>query len=215
LLLSDAVALAKRGVMDAQRLKELKGLPGYKNIAFGLLALVAMFREKWSVLDGKMLLQASELKHVQLLADRLISAVGDREQTPTQIDAAERRQRAFSLFVKAYDQARRAIQYVRWEQGDADSIAPSLYSGRGNRNVKRRAEDAQVTPAPVVQVPASAVNSSAASSLEAPLPVQMNRARVGRCSFGRPPQMKSRRLLRPTSTTTKAWTAARSARTSS
>jgi hypothetical protein len=29
LLLSDAVALAKRGVMDAQRLKELKGPPGY------------------------------------------------------------------------------------------------------------------------------------------------------------------------------------------
>jgi hypothetical protein len=112
-LLSDAVALAKRGVMDAQRLKELKGPPGYKNIAFDLLALVAMFREKWSVLDGKTLLQASELKHAQLLADRLISAVGDREQTPTQIDAAERRQRAFSLFVKAYDQARRAIQYVR------------------------------------------------------------------------------------------------------
>jgi len=39
LLLSDAVALAKRGVMDAQRLKDLKGPPGYKNIAFDLLAL--------------------------------------------------------------------------------------------------------------------------------------------------------------------------------
>lgn len=47
-----------------------------------------MFREKWSVLDGKPLLQASELKHAQLLAHRLISAVGDREQTPTQLDAA-------------------------------------------------------------------------------------------------------------------------------
>jgi hypothetical protein len=159
--------------MDAQRLKGLKGPPGYKNIAFDLLALVAMFREKWRVLDGKTLLPASELKHAQLLADRLISAVGDREQTPTQIDAADRRQRAFSLFVKAYDQARRAIQYVRWEQGDADSIAPSLYSGRGNSNVKRRAEDAAVTPAPapVVQAPAPvAVNGSGASTSQAPIP---------------------------------------------
>jgi hypothetical protein len=100
-------------------------------------------------------------------ADRLISAVGDRAQTPTQIDAADRRQRAFSLFVKAYDQARRAIQYVRWQQGDADSIAPSLYSGRGNSNVKRRTEDAQVTPAPVMQVPAPvAVNGSGASATQ-------------------------------------------------
>jgi hypothetical protein len=131
LLLSDAVALAKRGVMDAQRMKE-KGPPGYKNIAFDLLALVAMFREKWSVLDGKTLLQASELKNAQLLTDRLISAVGDREQTPTQINAADRRQRAFSLFVKAYDQACRAIQYVRWEQGDADSIASCRTNGTRN-----------------------------------------------------------------------------------
>ena len=123
------------------------------------------------MLDGKTLLQASELKHAQLLADRLISAVGDREQTPTQIDAADRRHRAFSLFVKAYDQARRAIQYVRWEQGDADSIAPSLYSGRGNSNVKRRAEDAEVTPSPVVQVPAPiAVNGGVANTPQAPLP---------------------------------------------
>jgi hypothetical protein len=71
---------------------------------------------------------------------------------------------------KAYDQARRALQYVRSEQGDADSIAPSLYSGRGNSNVKRRAEDAAMTPSPVALVPAPvAVNGSGTSSPQAPL----------------------------------------------
>jgi hypothetical protein len=60
---------------------------------------------------------------------------------------------------------------------DADSIAPSLYSGRDNSNVKRRAEDAQVTPAPVVQVPAPvAVNGSAASSPQVPLPALRDHA---------------------------------------
>jgi len=173
LLLSDAVALAKRGVFDGQKLKELKGPPGYKNIAFDLLALVAMFREKWSVLDGKTLIQPAELKAAQLLADRLISAVGEREQTPVQaVDAAERRQRAFSLFVNAYDQARRAIQYVRWAEGDVDSIAPSLYSGRGNSNVRRRGAEGTepVAPVPVVQVQAPvAVNGGGAGSPQAPV----------------------------------------------
>jgi hypothetical protein len=100
-------------------------------MAFDLLALVAMFREKWSVLDGRTLIQLAELKdYALLLADRLISAVGEREQTPVQaVDAAERRQRAFSLFVKAYDQARRAIQYVRWEE--ATSIRSRLRCTRG------------------------------------------------------------------------------------
>ncbi|WP_437293039.1 hypothetical protein [Sorangium sp. So ce426] len=33
----------------------------------------------------------------------------------------------------AYDQTRRAIAYLRWNEGDADTIAPSLYKGRGGR----------------------------------------------------------------------------------
>jgi hypothetical protein len=165
LLLSDATALAKRGVLDAQKLRELKGGPGYKNIAFDLLTLVAMFRDKWSVLEGKTLIQPKELKDAQMLADRLISAVGEREQTPAQAIEAERRQRAFSLFVKAYDQARRAISYLRWEQGDVDSIAPSLYSGRGN--VKRRAEVIEApAPVPVATpvAPVAAAHNGNASS---------------------------------------------------
>lgn len=138
-LLADATALAKRGIFDEQRLKPLKVAHGHKNMAFDLLALVAMFHERWSVLEGKILLQPAELKDAQLLADRLISAVGERNQTPVQaVVAAERRQRAFSLFVKAYDQARRAIQYVRWAERDVDSIAPSLYAGRGNNHGRRR-----------------------------------------------------------------------------
>ena len=40
----------KRGVLDGQKLKELKGPPGHKNMAFDLLTTVAMFRETWSVL---------------------------------------------------------------------------------------------------------------------------------------------------------------------
>ena len=97
------------------------------------------------MLENKTLIQPKELKDAQVLADRLISAVGDREQAPAHaVEAAARRQRAFSLFVKAYEQARRAISYVRWEHGHADLIAPSLYSGRGNSNTERRVDSGPV-----------------------------------------------------------------------
>ncbi len=43
------------------------------------------------------------------------------------------RARAFTLFSRAYDQVRRAVNVLRWDEGDADSIAPSLYAGRGGR----------------------------------------------------------------------------------
>jgi hypothetical protein len=43
--------------------------------------------------------------------------------------SAVTRQRAYTLMVNAYDDARRAVAYFRHSQGDADTIAPSLYAG--------------------------------------------------------------------------------------
>ena len=53
--------------------------------------------------------------------------------------AADTRIRAFTLLTLTYDQARRAVIYLRWEQGDVQRIAPSLYTGRGGR---KRVENA-------------------------------------------------------------------------
>lgn len=65
---------------------------------FDLLTTVAMFREKWSVLENNTLILPRELKDAQVLVDRLISAVGDREQTPAHaVEAAERRQRVLAV----------------------------------------------------------------------------------------------------------------------
>ncbi|MFS8069892.1 MAG: hypothetical protein ACMG6S_26300, partial [Byssovorax sp.] len=49
----------------------------------------------------------------------------------TPAEAADRKLRAFTLFTNAYDQVRRGVMYLRWDEGDADSLAPSLYKGRG------------------------------------------------------------------------------------
>src|SRR5688572_5909064 len=98
-----------------------------------------MMREKWSEVQGRTALQAAELDAAEALADRLVSGVGAREQGPTIVlEAADRRRRAFSLFARAYDQARRAVIYLRWDQGDADDIAPSLYAGRGGSRRRSR-----------------------------------------------------------------------------
>ena len=41
--------------------------------------------------------------------------------------------RALSDLIYGYDQLRRMMSYLRWSEGDADSIVPSLYAGRGRR----------------------------------------------------------------------------------
>ncbi len=43
------------------------------------------------------------------------------------------RQRAYTLLVNAYDQARRAVTYLRREEKDVEKFTPSLWVGRGRR----------------------------------------------------------------------------------
>ncbi len=145
-LVSDVSALAKRNLLDGTRLAELRGPNGHKNVAFDVLLLASLLRDNWSTIGGRTGVQVSELDRAEQAADRLASAVGFREQGPGVASAsAETRQRAFTLFVQAYDQVRRAVSYLRWDHGDADRIVPSLYAGRGGR---RRGEPETDVPTP-------------------------------------------------------------------
>jgi hypothetical protein len=75
----------------------------------------------------------------------LLVAVGLKEQAPVKLgEAAQRRRRAFTLLIQAYDDARRAIVYLRAKSGDAAQIAPSLYAGRRGR--RRAAEEVAMGP---------------------------------------------------------------------
>ena len=79
-------------------------------------------------------------------------------------EAQRTRQRAFTLFVHAYDDARRVISFLRWNEGDVSTYLPSLYQGRGNG---QRADDAPdealvADSAANVAAPASPATSSVA-----------------------------------------------------
>jgi len=148
-LYSDASALAQRNLLDGQRLEGLKGPHGFRNLAFDLFALSAMMRDNWPAIAGKTAIQPAELDQAETLADRILTTVGQREQGPAVVAAsAEIRQRAFSLFVSAYDHARRAISFLRWNEDDVDQIAPSLYAGRttGRRKNSDTPAGRPVTP---------------------------------------------------------------------
>jgi hypothetical protein len=147
-LFADATALAQRRMIDGDRLKELKGVKGYRQLAFDLFALAALMREAWGTIGGRTAIQLKELDQAEMLADRILTHVGEREQTPAvAADAAENRQRAFTLFVNAYDHARRAVSFLHWDTEDADSLAPSIYTaGRSAR--RKQAEATPPVPAP-------------------------------------------------------------------
>ncbi len=169
LLVSDVVALSKRGLLDGSRLGELKGPVGYKNLASDIIALAAMFRDSWAKVVGKTSVSIAELDRAEHVVLRLTTAIGLKEQgTSAVTEAAAARQRAFTLFVQAYDEARRGVSYLRWKEGDADTIAPSLWAGRGGS--KRKAQGVGDPGAQPAQppAPASPVVGAPATTVVAP-----------------------------------------------
>ena len=61
----------------------------------------------------------------------MLKTVGVREQNANTVAATtDMRARAFTVFVGVYDQARRAVTYLYWDEEAVNRIAPSLYAGR-------------------------------------------------------------------------------------
>jgi hypothetical protein len=48
------------------------------------------------------------------------------------------------VLVRNYEEVRRIVTYLRWYEGDADAIAPSLFAHRAGR--RRRAQPREVAP---------------------------------------------------------------------
>jgi hypothetical protein len=147
-LFADARALAQRRMIDGERLKELKGVKGYKQLAFDLFTLAALMREAWATISGRTAIELKDLHEAEMLADRILTGVGQREQSAAvTAEAAENRQRAFTLFINAYDHARRAISFMHWDTQDADEVAPSVYTtGRAAR--RKQLDDSRPAPGP-------------------------------------------------------------------
>lgn len=136
-LVADATALARRGLVDAKALSELKGGNGFLNVGSDVGVLVRMLRERWNDIKGKSAIQSEELDEADRLFERITLAYAERSQQPVRVaKASDDRTRAYSLLLTTYDQARRAISYVRWVENDVDKFAPSLWSGRGGRGAK-------------------------------------------------------------------------------
>ncbi len=163
----DVRVLANRGLMSADRLRELKGSTGHKALAFDVMLLCALLRGSWSQISARTGVTESDLLRAENVADRLATALALKEtKTEGGTAAADLRQRAFTLLVQTYNEARRAVTYVRWHEDDADDLAPSLYT----KGTRRRAPEEE-EPAPAVPPLAPAAGGSPVPGAGAPTPV--------------------------------------------
>lgn len=173
---SDAKSLAKHGFLRDDNLEQLKGPFGHRDIAVALLTITNILRGSWSAISSKTPLTEADLNRAEALSGQLLQAVGAREQTPNTLAAeALERQQAYTLFVNAYDQVRRAITFLRWNEGDAEAIAPSIYSNRAAPH-KAAGSDVAATTAPAVTAP---VTAGAVTQTTAATPSTATKVSVG------------------------------------
>jgi hypothetical protein len=148
ILYKDAVALAARGLIPGDRIGDFKSSVGYKSLTYDLLGLADILRTNWARISAGTSVRPSDLDRAEALGGQLVSAVSAREQLPVvTADAALQRQRNFTVFANAYDQVRRAISYLRWNEDDLESVAPSLYGGR-TVNRKKPGDQPGAPPSP-------------------------------------------------------------------
>jgi hypothetical protein len=162
-LQGDAEQLVRRGLVDPRTLAKVTSDVGYKNVAHDLLLLAEVLRDRWSDVENRCGTDLAELDHAARLAAHVLRLAGLREQQPSVAAAAsENRIRAFQLLIDTYEPIRKAIAFLRWRQGDADEIAPSLYSARKPRGkaAERAPQSTDPAGAPAA-APASASEASA------------------------------------------------------
>jgi hypothetical protein len=145
----DLAALVNRGLIDDTRLSAFNGFVGYKNVGFELIDYASLFQACWATIQGKTALTLEEVQNAKALGEQLVRAAGEREQAPATVAATARiRQQALTLLMKAYDETRRGIEFLRWHANDADAIAPSLFAGRNRKRVDPAPAPAPVPPEP-------------------------------------------------------------------
>lgn len=151
-LLVAAEALAHKRLLDPASVAAIRSGQGNLDKANDLVALAALFTAEWPRVEHKTTVEWAEVQRAGELGPKILVALGARdvpgESTQT-TDPASRRVRAYTLLIRAYDECRHAIRYLRRKEGDAAAFAPSVHVGRGGRAAEGDDDDAPaLQPAP-------------------------------------------------------------------
>lgn len=153
---ADAQMLVRRKLLAAGELAELRGNVGFANQIYDVFQLVSLYRKHWAEIEGRTGVELVELDHAEVLAQRFTELLAARDKSSSAAgEFGDLRVRAYSHLLWVHDEVRRALSYLRWHDGDVDTILPSLWAGRSRHaTAEQPAADGPATPAPVAAEPA-------------------------------------------------------------
>lgn len=159
-LRADAEPFAARRVFDPAIVAELRSGQGHHDLAMDVFAYTQLFRGNWEAIKAGTMVKLADLDRADEAAGKLLLAVGLKDRAPSSPSGfALDRARAFTLFVNAYNEARRVATFLRWWEKDADVLVPSLYARTGGS--PRKSSDEAKKPEQAPQKPAGSVAGGA------------------------------------------------------
>jgi hypothetical protein len=124
-------------LVDPRILERMTSGRTARDVSDDLLRCVHALRSKWEDLEGKTPLRLDDLRQADRTATALMMESGD-QRARTRAERHDDRARALTLLLRAYDEARRGVLFLRWHHGDAAEITPSLYAGSGGGRRRTR-----------------------------------------------------------------------------
>lgn len=145
-LLTAAQLFVQAGFLDANKVADIRAGQGRLDIAKDMIALAALLEAAWPQVGTSTIITRDDLTRASVAGSELLNAIahGERELAEKRASMGEGCARAYTLLWTAYDVARRAVCFLRWEQGDAHVIAPSLSDNRGGKRKRGRPVDVSV-----------------------------------------------------------------------
>jgi len=151
LMLSYADGLSIKKLFSEELITRVREGTGYADLVEDLnilaqefLALPAAWTAPGSLVTRPEIERASEIAH-QINVATAKTAEIDLSQTAL----LDERRKVAGLLLEAHSEILRAITYLRWKEGDADELVPTLYSGSKGR---RAAKPAEGVPAELAEV---------------------------------------------------------------
>jgi hypothetical protein len=156
-MLRSAETLAFYGMLPERRVAAIRAGTGWFDTGSDLSSLSALYLEFWATVEKHTAVTMAQVERAGVLGLELQTHFGIKRAESESGQPSELqmiRARAFTKLVKVWSHVRRGVQFLRWEQGDADSFAPSIYLKRRRKGSSAVAiEDEGPTQPEVVPIP--------------------------------------------------------------
>lgn len=128
-LLAWGPGLVASKLLPQTLIDQVRSGTGFQDTITDITTLTSALRAIWPEIEGKVLITADQLDEADALAEKLAAGVALRDSlVETVTKRATDRQLAFTLFVRAYNEARAAAIFLRRNDGDGEKLVPSIYS---------------------------------------------------------------------------------------